>query len=124
MPAWVLRNRAMHAYQRARVWIPPTLVSCGERFKYMLISPFLTPVPSALARYDILGISRDASQTEIRKVFRALSIKYHPDKSDDPTAAQRFAVRMQEMSTVTNLCVFANIIFIFGMCLCCSNLFI
>lgn len=30
--------------------------------------------------YDVLGISRNASFSEIRQRFRELSLKYHPDK--------------------------------------------
>lgn len=31
--------------------------------------------------YDILGVSKSASQDEIKKAFRKLAHKYHPDKS-------------------------------------------
>lgn len=30
--------------------------------------------------YDILGVSKDASKDDIRKAFKKLSVKYHPDK--------------------------------------------
>ena len=31
--------------------------------------------------YKILGLKRNASDEEIRKAFKKLSIKYHPDKN-------------------------------------------
>lgn len=41
--------------------------------------------------YKILGIKRDATQEEIKKAYRRLAKKYHPDlNKDDPQAKSRF----------------------------------
>ena len=40
--------------------------------------------------YDILGVSKDASDDEIKKAYRKLSKKYHPDINKAPDAEQKF----------------------------------
>ena len=37
-----------------------------------------------------MGVSRDAAQDEIKRSYRKLARKYHPDVSDDPEAEDRF----------------------------------
>jgi len=53
--------------------------------------------------YYFLGISHDASEEDIKKAYRKLSLKYHPDKNDnDDFFADRFREILEAYETLSD----------------------
>lgn len=58
----------------------------------------LCVVPLQL-KYFSPGVSKTATDREIKKAFRQLAMKYHPDKNKSPGAEDKFREIAQGLST-------------------------
>lgn len=60
-------------------------------FFSLLLLVVLAAFVSAEDFYKLLGVSRDATVADIRRKFKKLALKHHPDKNtDDPSAHEKF----------------------------------
>ena len=53
--------------------------------------------------YEVLGVNRDASEEDIKKAYRKLAMKYHPDRNpDNPKAEERFKEAKEAYEILTD----------------------
>jgi len=50
--------------------------------------------------YEVLGVSKDASDSDLKKAFRSLARKFHPDKNPDDPDSERMFKEVQEAYAV------------------------
>ena len=46
--------------------------------------------------YDVLGVQRNADKVELKKAYRKLAMKHHPDRNPDDAESQEHFKEAQE----------------------------
>ncbi|XP_068611132.1 dnaJ homolog subfamily B member 9a [Brachionichthys hirsutus] len=65
----------------------------------LLISEFILATRDY---YDILGVTKDATELQIKKAFHKLALKYHPDRNKRPDAEAKFREVAEAYETLSN----------------------
>src|SRR5207247_2507589 len=59
--------------------------------------------------YEVLGIARNATGEEVKRAYRKLAVKFHPDKNpDDPRAEEKFKELGEAYDVLMDARVFAR----------------
>ena len=59
--------------------------------------------------YEVLGVDKNASEDEIKKAYRKIAIKYHPDRNpDDPKAEEKFKEAAEAYSVLNDCLLYTS----------------
>lgn len=60
---------------------------------------FVCRIKSCKDYYQILGVEKTATEEDLKKAYRKLALKFHPDKNHAPGATEAFKGKLKVSST-------------------------
>ena len=56
--------------------------------------------------YEVLGVSRDVNEADLKKAYRRLAMKYHPDRNQDNDEAEaQFKEAKEAYDVLSDACL-------------------
>lgn len=73
-------------------------VCCFNVFLFFVSVIFHYRIKSCSDYYQILGVEKTASEEDLKKAYRKLALKFHPDKNHAPGATEAFKGKVKVFS--------------------------
>ena len=86
-----VRTHVVYGWEGLSIRVP----ACG-------LSEEMSTVPRGHRDPQALGVARDAEGPELKKVYRRLALKLHPDKNPSPDAGARFRAVTEAYATLSS----------------------
>ncbi|KAK7468640.1 mdj1 protein precursor [Stygiomarasmius scandens] len=90
-----LRSRSFYTYRSCPTFTSPSRLAFPKRSFDKRAIHATAPRGASKNPYEVLGVKKDATPAEIKKVYFSLARKYHPDTNPDKNAQEKF-VEIQE----------------------------
>lgn len=74
-------------------------LKCCQPFNAFFCCVFVR-IKSCKDYYQILGVEKSSSEEDLKKAYRKLALKFHPDKNHAPGATEAFKGKLKVFSTI------------------------